>query len=153
MFGHYRESIWTELVWLVSLFYCSVAVWPAVAGSTKCILKFLFVTWHRHWYIYIYIYRYVCVCVCVAAVCFWWLCSREKQKEIGRGPGSNPAWKDTILGLLKTCSVPWRMLWKRSQFKTSRRATTRGRTSGNGVLILKDVIFWRILSVCKHIFN
>jgi len=26
------------------------AVWPAVAGSTKCIRMFLCVTWHRHWY-------------------------------------------------------------------------------------------------------
>jgi hypothetical protein len=55
-------------------------------------------------------------------------------------PGSNPAWKETILGLLKTCRQPWWMLWKRSQFKTSREATTRSRTAGNGVLMLNDVI-------------
>ena len=74
-----------------------------------------------------------------------------KQKEIGRGqrcpnlptaqtwpfpisfcfPGSNPAWKDTILGLLKSCCrLPWRMFCKRAQFKTSRQATTRGRAAG-----------------------
>ena len=63
-------------------------------------------------------------------------------------PGSNPAWKDTILGLLKTCCrLPWRMLCKRSQFKTSRRATTRGRTAGNGILMLKDVILKNIKCV------
>ena len=62
-------------------------------------------------------------------------------------PGSNPAWKDTILGLLKTRRLPWRMLWKRSQFKTSRRATTRGRAVGNGVLMLKDVILKNIKCV------
>ena len=91
-----------------------------------------------------------------------------KQKEIGRGqrcpslptaqtwhrpisicfPGSNPAWKDTILGVLKTCcKLQWRMFCKRSQFKTSRRATTRGRTAGNGVLMLKDVILKNIKCV------
>ena len=59
-------------------------------------------------------------------------------------PDSNPAWKDTILGLLKTCRLPWRMFWKRSRFKTSRRATTRDRTAGNGVLMLKDVILKNI---------
>ena len=62
-------------------------------------------------------------------------------------PSSNPAWKDTILGLLKMCRLLWRMLWKRSQFKTSRRATTRGRTAGNGVLMLKDVILKNIKCV------
>ena len=63
MFGRYRQSIWTVLVWLWSVSYCSVAVWPAVAGSTDCILMFLCVTWHIHTLIY------------MAAVCCWWLCS------------------------------------------------------------------------------
>ena len=53
MFRHYRQSIWNMLVWLISVSYCSVAVWPDVAGSTKCILMFLCVTWHRHWYIWL----------------------------------------------------------------------------------------------------
>jgi hypothetical protein len=34
---------------LISVSYYSVAVWPALAGCTKCILMFLCVTWHRHW--------------------------------------------------------------------------------------------------------
>ena len=53
MFGRYRQSIWTVLVWLWSVSYCSVAVLPAVAGSTDCILMFLCVTWHTHWYIWL----------------------------------------------------------------------------------------------------
>ena len=53
IFGHYRQSIWNMLAWLMSVSYCSVVVWPAVAGSTKCVLMFLCVTWHRHWYIWL----------------------------------------------------------------------------------------------------
>ena len=39
------------------------------------------------------------------------------------------------------------MFSKKSQFKTSRRATTRGRTAVNGVLMLKDVILKNIKCV------
>ena len=91
-----------------------------------------------------------------------------RQKEIGREqhcpnlptaqtwplpisfcfPGWSPAWKDTVLGLLRMCCrLPWRMFCKRSQFKTSRRATMRGRTAGNGVLMLRDVILKNIKCV------
>ena len=43
------------------------------------------------------------------------------------------------------------MLWKRSQFKTSRRATTHGRTTGNGVLMVKDVILKNIKCVWTYL--
>ena len=66
-------------------------------------------------------------------------------------PSSNPTWKDTILGLLKMCRLLWRMLCKRTQFKTSRRATTCGRTAGNGVLILKDVTLKNIKCVWTYL--
>ena len=94
-----------------------------------------------------------------------------KQKEKGQGqrcpnlptaqtwphpisfcfPGSNAAWKDNILGLLKMCRLLWRMLCKRTQFKTSRRATTCGRTAGNSVLILKDVTLKNIKCVWTYL--
>ena len=53
IFGHNRQFISNMLVWLMAVSYCNVAVWPAVAGSTKCILMFLCVTWHRHLYIWL----------------------------------------------------------------------------------------------------
>ena len=91
-----------------------------------------------------------------------------KPKEIGRGatlpqptytpdlappdfflfPRLKSSLKRHHFGTVKTCCrLPWRMVCKRSQFKTSRRATTRGRTAGNGVLMLKDVILKNIKCV------
>ena len=62
MFWHYRQYIWTvSLVW-------TVAVWPAVAGSTNCILMFLCVTWHRHWYIWLLYIADSCIEYCSVAV-------------------------------------------------------------------------------------
>jgi hypothetical protein len=40
-------------VWLRSVSSCSFVVWPAVAGGTKCILVFLWVIWHRYWYVWL----------------------------------------------------------------------------------------------------
>ena len=49
------------------------------------------------------------------------------------------------------------MFCKISQFNTSRRGTTRGRTAGNGVFTLKDVILKNIVCVniasIKRIFS
>ena len=68
MFGHYIQSIRTLLVWFIFVSYCSVAVWPAVAGSTKCILMFLCVTWHRQWYIWQLYIDDIYVAYCSVAV-------------------------------------------------------------------------------------
>ena len=48
-----NKVVFDKDIHLILVRYCSVAVWPAVPGSTKCILMFLCVTWHRHWYIWL----------------------------------------------------------------------------------------------------